>query len=138
VRRPSFLFFYCWCQLLDDSWAECSEVRTSVRNFASDNLAAKPLPPAPPSVSVSIVLLSASNRAQVSDSYLNARTWNDLITAVHRSNLGFPADKLVELCHENEIVTTQIADPNVDRLTYNSIEDILNRLNSLPSESVRG
>jgi hypothetical protein len=76
---------------------------------------------------------------QVLDSYVNARNWDDLVTAVHKSTLGFPADKLVELCHENEVSAPQTPVLNVERVTYKHIHDILGLLNhASPSESVCG
>jgi hypothetical protein len=74
---------------------------------------------------------------------VNAQHWEDLVVALEKSSLGFPADKLVELsCHENDKCTPQGPTSNVDRVVYKDIQDILPLLarlvNSSPSESVSG
>ena len=63
---------------------------------------------------------------------------NDLVLAIHKSSLGFPADKLVELGHESEICTPQAPTLNVDRVVYKeSIYEIL-PFRVLPNSSPSG
>jgi hypothetical protein len=66
--------------------------------------------------------------AQAFESYLNARNWNDLVIAVHKSTLGLPADKLVEFRHEPGVSTLQRHIPNMERVTHRNAYDFLPRL----------
>ena len=72
---------------------------------------------------------------------MNAQRWEDLVLAIHKSSLGFPAGKLVELCHESEICTPQAPRLTVDRVAYKeAIYEILPLVlpNSSPSGCVSG
>jgi hypothetical protein len=66
-------------------------------------------------------------------SYKIVQDQNDLVTAIHKSTLGPPADDLIILCHESEINLEMPVLPACLNVTYKHIRDIPDLLTNPPS-----
>lgn len=76
--------------------------------------------------------LCQSKGTDLWNSYITARTWNQLVKAVCKSTLGFPAENLVQLYHESEVPVPGAPASGVTRVIYKEIHDILRLLTYPP------